>query len=378
MADLPVPVFVSKTVDEIIAEMVERYQQITNKTLYPAQVEQLLISVMAYQEKLDLTAINESAKQNLVAFSTAPVLDYLGQNVGITRLPPAKAYCNILFTFQPGHGSLILPAGLRVRSQDGLVVFTTDVATAVLSSTNEVPVACTCESEGDSGNGYAEGDISVILDPQAYLTSAENTTETEGGSDEETDENLRQRIFLAFAQSATAGSRSSYRFYALSANPGIIDVFVAGPNQPDFIDAPPPGHVHIYPLMADGATTPLQVINQVYTACNAEDVRPLTDTVTVFAPEGVNYDIEVELTILTTADQQAIVDAVTAALEAYAEGRLSALGLDVTEDSITALCMVDGVYSVDVISPASDLVIDFNEFGRNQSITVTVAATTNG
>jgi len=378
MADLSTPVFIEKTPDEIINEMVARYEQLTEKTLFPAQVEKLLISVMAYQEHLDIIAINEAAKQNLVAFATAPVLDYLGQNVGITRLPPAQAYCDVVFSFQPGHGNLILPAGLRVRSQDGLVVFVTDVATSVASSVNEVTVACSCQTEGVVGNGYAPGDISVILDPQPYLTGAQNSTETEGGSDEESDSNLRQRIFFAFAQSATAGSYSSYRFYALSANPGIIDVFIAGPGEPGFSEAPSPGNVHIYPLMEGGVDTPLQVLNQVFNACNAEDVRPLTDTVNVFSPEGVDYDIEVELTLLNTADQQSVTDSVNSALQAYAQGRLSALGLDITEDSITALCMIDGVYSVDVISPASDLIIDFNEFGRNQSITVTVAALTNG
>ncbi|MEO1750733.1 baseplate J/gp47 family protein [Thiofaba sp. EF100] len=71
----------------ITAEMVAAYETATGKTLYPAQVERLLIDIIAYRETLLRAAINDTARQNLVRFARAPMLDYLGELVGVTRLP---------------------------------------------------------------------------------------------------------------------------------------------------------------------------------------------------------------------------------------------------------------------------------------------------
>ncbi len=71
----------------ITAEIVAAYEAATGKTLYPAQVERLLIDLIAYRETLLRAAINDAARQNLVRFARAPMLDYLGELVGVRRLP---------------------------------------------------------------------------------------------------------------------------------------------------------------------------------------------------------------------------------------------------------------------------------------------------
>lgn len=71
----------------IRAEIAAAYEAATGKTLYPAQIESLLIDLIAYRETLIRAAINDAARQNLVRFARAPMLDYLGELVGIARLP---------------------------------------------------------------------------------------------------------------------------------------------------------------------------------------------------------------------------------------------------------------------------------------------------
>lgn len=71
----------------ITAEIVSAYETATGKTLYPAQVERLLIDLIAYRETLLRAAINDAARQNLVRYARAPMLDYLGELVGVRRLP---------------------------------------------------------------------------------------------------------------------------------------------------------------------------------------------------------------------------------------------------------------------------------------------------
>lgn len=71
----------------IRAEIAAAYEAATGKTLYPAQVESLLVDLIAYRETLLRAAINDAARQNLVRFARAPMLDYLGELVGVRRLP---------------------------------------------------------------------------------------------------------------------------------------------------------------------------------------------------------------------------------------------------------------------------------------------------
>lgn len=370
MSSLPIPVFFDTDVDTIVAECVQRYEQLSGKTLFPAQLERLMLNNWSYREQLLRVQANEAARQNLADFSDGPVLDYLARNVGIdARLEPARAYCTIRFTLTAGHGQLVLPEGLRVQTSDGQKIFATKAATTVLSSVNVVDIECECSDAGVSGNGYAVNTVNVIIDPQPYLSTATNTTVTEGGSDAETDDQLRQRIFLAFAQSATAGSYSSYRFWTRSASPQIVDVYVANPV---------PGTVQVFPLVGGGQTTPQEIIDLVFATLDAEDVRPLTDTVIVTAPTPIEYEITAELTILNTANQQLIVQQVQAALDAFSALRIAKLGLDITLDQLTALCMVDGVYSVNFTNPSSDVLVAPNEFAVCTGITVTVSDIVNG
>ena len=75
----------------ITDELVRAYEAATGKTLYPAQVERLLIDLIAYRETVVRGLINEVARQNLVAFARAPMLDFLGELVGVVRLPAQPA-----------------------------------------------------------------------------------------------------------------------------------------------------------------------------------------------------------------------------------------------------------------------------------------------
>jgi len=80
------PSFIERNPAVITAEMVTLWEAATGKTLYPAQVEALLIDLIAYRENLVRIGIQEAAKQNLVAYARAPMLDYLGELVGCYRL----------------------------------------------------------------------------------------------------------------------------------------------------------------------------------------------------------------------------------------------------------------------------------------------------
>lgn len=373
---LPEPVFIQRNPQQIIDEMIADYEARVGRKLEPAQVERLLINAMAYRELLLRNQVQEAAKQNLLAFAKAPMIDYLGELLGVTRLPAAKAQTTIQFTLVTGHGAITIPSGLRIGTTDGRAIFQTRSILNVAADVDVVTVLADCQQDGVVGNGYAIGTVTDILDPQAYLASATNTTVTGGGSDEESDDELRERIQLAPSAFSTAGSKGAYKFHAKSAHPAIVDVEVLGPNDDASIE---PGEVFIYPLVQGGIDTPTEVLTAVLQACSADKVRPLTDTVFAESPTRVDYDIEVDLVLYNSADQPSVTAAVTAQLQAYVDAKKNKLGQDVVRAQITERSALLGqVYNVSVVSPAVDLIIASSEFSNCTGITVNVTGFNNG
>lgn len=356
--------FISTDAQAIIDDMVSSYETMTGRILQPAQVERLLINAFAYREQLLRSQINEAARMNLVAFSRAPMLDYLGELVGVRRLTASRAVCTIKLTLINGHGAFTIPKGVRVQTMDGNAVFSLDNDIVVAPADTAVQTSATCVADGKSGNDYAADTVVIILDPQPYLLSVTNIDKTNGGANEETDDELRERIKLAPQSFSNAGSSGAYKYFARSANPSIIDVSITSPT---------PGQVNIYPLMEEGQLPNMQVIQQVFNACNAENVRPLTDTVVVLAPTPVSYAIDVSLTLVTGAVPTDIVSVVETVLNTYAQNRKRKCGLDIVIDKITQQSMIEGVYEVTVNQPVANLLVNDDEVALCTGITVSVS-----
>lgn len=370
MAD---PVFIDTDINNIRQEIIDYWQTATGRVLQPAQIEALIIDLLAYREGLVRQAIQGAAEQNLIDYSTAPVIDYLGALIGVIRLAASPAICELTFNLTPGHGGVTVPAGTRVQSTDGKVAFKTKEDSTAIVGVNTLVIDAECVTAGEIGNGYAIGTISILLDVLAFVVDVENTTLTAGGADQEDDDSFRARCKLAPSQFTTAGSENSYKFHARTASPAIIDVAVTSPT---------PGDVYIWPLMEDGSVTPSGVLDDVEDACNAENVRPLSDTVTVQSPTKVDYDLEVNVTLFDTADAISTQAAIEEALELFTTGKRQTLGQDIILNQIINAAMVDGVYDIEVedgaSNPFADIIIDETEFGFCGTITVNIVGTTIG
>jgi len=324
--------------------------------------------------------------QNLVAFSRYPALDYLGELVGVVRLPPASAFTTLLLTLVPGHGDLVIPALTRVSSTDGRAIFEIIQNYTVLEADNTVEVTAIAQTPGKLGNDYAIGTVSVILDPQPYLSTASNTEITTGGSDAETDDALRERIRLAPNAFSTAGPYKAYEYWTKTVSPLIIDVavdnrrYASGDTIPSgrAIGDPIPGTVEVFPLLEGLSTTPDEILTAVEAVLNADRIRPLNDIVNASSPTAVNTAITVGLVLYDGAVPSNILPMVQAALEAFRDGRRKLLGQDVVIDQIKALSVVDGVYKANVTSPATDLIIGYKEFANITAINISVTGYNEG
>jgi phage-related baseplate assembly protein len=368
MADLP------SIFPEDIAPVQQRLQasleQGLGRSLAPADLEVLILNTFAYEIQLQRISGNQAYRQNLVDFATGAMLEYLCALIGVTRLAASGAVCTLEFDLVDGHNAVQLPAGVRVQSVDGQVIFTTIAAVDIPSGTNTVQVDAVCQTAGQAGNGYDAGKISIILDPQPFVATVENTEGTSGGNDAETDDQLRSRVKLAPASFSVAGPKGAYQYFAKSADPSIVDVSCVTTN---------PGEVTLYPLCTNGTLAAAALKDAILAICSDEKVRPQNDTVLVADPSVIEYQINVQLVTLNGAINSSVLDQVNTALSTYKLNRLNKLGMDVVVSQIIALCIIpDQVYKCSIISPAADIVADESTYTSCTGISVSITGSTDG
>ena len=168
----------------------------------------------------------------------------------------------------------------------------------------------------------------------------------------ESDAALRSRTQLSLEGHTTAGSRGAYTFHALSADGTVKDVDVASPT---------PGEVAVTVLGHDGDGAPGAALLQTVTdALNHEDVRPLTDLVTVAGATILDYSIEAELTLYNGPDAALVLAAAEAAITAYVTDHHQ-LGHDIKLSGIYAALHQPGVQGVDLIAPIADIAVASTE-----------------
>ena len=360
------PVFIETSLTTIIAEMIADYEARTGKKIQPGQVETLLLDSWAYRENLLRSQIQNACNMNLIDFSVAPILDYLGALVGVKRLSSVGALTTLRFYFPLTHTDGMVTAGKRVASLDGKVIFVTLSNASFTSIDTYVDVQAYCSTNGVIGNGYPAETITKLLDPASFITSVKNTTTSAGGADQESDDQLRERIRIAPEAFSCAGSRQSYIYWAKTASQTIIDVVIA---------SPVPGTVVIYPLVTGGIETPTEIINAVLTTCSSEKVRPLCDTVSVVTPTAVEWTAEMDITIDPSYVPSEVIAAVEEALLAFNADKVSKLGKNVYITQIIAAVMaVEGVVDIPTISaPVGDVTIATSEFPKLTTIDITQA-----
>lgn len=357
---LPDPDFISRDAGTIVQEMIQLYEATSGKTLYPSQPERLQVDQIAYRELLLRQGIQDAAKQCLVRFARYPVLDYLGEYMGVQRLPPAPAATTLRFRLAtPQDAPFLVAKGYQVRSRDGRSIFATLADLVIPAGAQEADVKAQADADGTAGNDYAPGDIQTPLMPLAALESVSNLTASTGGFLGEDDEGLRVRIMEAPERFSVAGNAGAYRWHALSVHPSIVDAAVV---------TPVPGTVAIHVLTRTGLPS-VELLDQVAAVVASDKVRPLCDTVHVLPAVRVPWRLAAVLTVRTGADASQVLASAAAAAETFKRSRRERLGLDLVPSQIISTLMVDGMYSVEITEPAARI-LGAAEWGDCEGITL--------
>lgn len=179
----------------------------------------------------------------------------------------------------------------------------------------------------------------------------------------ESDDQLRQRIQLAPEAFTNAGSIGAYTFHALSASSDIKSVSVKSPN---------PGEVLVTILSKTGnGVASEELIDTVLEKLSEEDVRPLTDQVSVQSAEIVNYSVEAVITVYSGPSSAVVETEARAALDKFLDER-HAIEKLVAVSGIYDALHVDGVKKVQLISPIEDVVTTDEQAAYCNSKTISI------
>lgn len=179
----------------------------------------------------------------------------------------------------------------------------------------------------------------------------------------ENDTDFRRRVQLAFEGMSTAGPRGAYYFHALSAHADVLDASVTSPN---------PGDVIVTVLSRIGNGVPAgPVLDAVDARLSDEDVRPLTDNVTVQSASIVNFTVSASLTIYPGPDAAVVLAASQSALLAYIEAN-HRIGRDVTLSGLYHALHQEGVQNVTLTAPVASIAISETQASYCTGTTVVI------
>jgi phage-related baseplate assembly protein len=347
--------FCQKDASVIESEVITNYEKyfylITqlNKTLARGDPVRLFLLTIIYQLVVQRSIIDSTGKENLIKYSHGDNLVNIGARWGERGmpLPETKATTTLRFTLAgPQTSNSPIPIGTLVQTGTK-VQFATTLDGVIPSGQLTIDLPAEAVVAGKAGNGFVAGQINQLVSwSSPFLVSAVNTTTSSGGSDPETDDHLRARIWMAPESFSVAGPYGAYEYWAASANPDIIDVSV-------WSDIAHAGQVYIYPLMSGGRLPTQAECDQVYAKCNDSYIRPLTDQVFVQAPAVVSYKIDCHYYI-KTSDGHFASDIEAACLQAYNDfisWQTSKIGRDINPSKLTEMLIDAGAKRVVIRLP---------------------------
>lgn len=383
------PVFLEYDAEQKEQDLVKLFEEQTGKTLYPAQDERLLISLIEYKAALLVNLFNDAAKLNLTQYSRGLILDCIGEMFDTPRLKGEYGTDTLRITLNTTfENDLTIAKGLEILSKDEEYVFETTEDLIIPAGQTSGDVFIKAKEIGSAVNVYGADDVNILIKPLSYIDTITNLNGIEGGADEEDDESYRTRILLAPEKFTCAGSRQSYIYHALSANTNIIDATAESVIQPatvkigsttyeeengeiitpDFtvkldrkygqfkftlnnveytFKMPPDTTVNIYPL-TDYAITPEEVLESVENRLNGEKVNPMTDNVIALSPTKISKTISLNVKVDNNADLDVVEELVNEIANEYKMTMRKSLGKEIIPSQIVSkIGAIDGVYSVD-------------------------------
>lgn len=345
----------------------DKWEELTGETIHLKRADPNRIILLASAQFIyqGLLNVDKAGKMNFLKYSYGDYLKHLAAFKNTPELEQQKATVSVRWSLAEARAvATAIPEGTRATA-DWETFFETTEYNEIPAGETEIIVTMTCTETGEKGNGFQAGEIIEMVDPLPFIDSIENTTESAGGTDEESEQSLAERAYLAPSGYSTAGPEDAYIYHAKSYDPEIGDILPTSPS---------PGVVDIRFIKADGSLPTAGEIAGLKAYLEAADRKPLTDSLQIGAPTAVNYQIAATYYI-NKSDQSsaaAIQGAALQALEDYQAWQCGKIGRDINPDELLGLLKQAGVKRVVITYP------QYTELTQAQVAHCTAAALTYG
>ncbi|WP_176343175.1 baseplate J/gp47 family protein [Paraburkholderia bryophila] len=163
---------------------------------------------------------------------------------------------------------------------------------------------------------------------------------------------LRARVQLAPQSFSVAGPEGAYVSHARNADGRVLDASAT---------SPAPCEVLVTVLARDGdGTAPQDLLDTVAANLQADDVRPLTDKVTVQGATIKRYSVVADLVFFSGPDRSVALAEARKRMAKYTS-EMRKLGMEITLDGIYAAARPAGVQKVNLISPTAGIAVSKTE-----------------
>jgi len=357
-----------RTYDQIVADMLGKIAARTKLTNFNIgsvirTLVEVIGSAIADLGELTLAAL----KAGFLATATGYWLDLKAREFGVIRHPAKRTEGIVYFVRAvPRDENITIPAGTIVstlKDPDGKAYrYSTQTEVVLVAGTSEIAAPIIAQSAGAAYN-VGPGSIKKTVIHLRGVDSVENRSDwiTSEGTDQETDESLRKRAFLAWEELTQGSTERAYISWALS-DPRVTSAFVNSYHPRG------QGTVNIYILGAGGMPSP-SLIDDVQAVI--DDNRPLCSDALVLAPESRDVIVDLAITPKRNFVTSEIEAEVRKRLEAYFNPQgdpdyswIEPLGVGkkvVFNQLVEIVMSVDGVYDVRISTPTGDIEVDTDQ-----------------
>ncbi len=308
--------------DEIWLEMVKAYIDAGGDVLYPGdEKEMLLRSVQACNVQI-FAAVDNALRMQTLRYAVGTYLDVLGEVRGCERIAATAATATVTITTNATGKSSVLDEGTKMTA-DGVIFYLLEQDVTLSGYQETLTVSVVADRTGSTGNGLLAGTEMGLAISNEAVNSIIVATDASGGNEKEDDETYRERIREYGLASVTTGPQRQYESAAKEVSSEIIDANAINLGA---------GQVGVYLILSsdNGAAA---IIQSVEDALSAENVRPLTDTVTVQQATDVPYTLNVEY---TSDGSSAVTESIAEAVNDYQDWQDHKIGRAFNPDRLMA------------------------------------------
>ena len=347
-----------RNVDEIYQELLTDYAERCG--FQPEESCDLSVRLYAAAAQVQALEIQGEwvLEQSFPQTAQGVYLEYHAATRGLERIPASKAVGTLRFSVSYGAASdLSIPAGTVCMTEEE-VRFQTTEAAILPAGELYVDVAAEAVESGSAGNA-ASNTVTVMTACPVGVTACTNPETFFGGSDAESDEQLRERVLESYRRLPNGANTAWYEQTAME-HEGVAAAQAIG-------RARGIGTVDVY--IATEAGAPEQaLLEEVRT--DLQERREIAVDVQVLAPVLREAAVELAVAVSSGWEFEDVRIRVEQTLAAFFNGRLLGKAMRVAELS-SMVFQLEGVENVKLVSPAADIAAQQGILPILSAVTVT-------